>query len=495
MKISALFDILKDDISENNFHGKDYEIKNLAYDSRKALSGGLFVCLPGALTDGHKYIDACLEKGVSAFIVSDKNVFSKYAYSDADFFLVENSRKALAQISAEFFENPAEKLEIIGITGTKGKTSTSYMIKEILSCRGINIGIIGTVGIFFGNREEYIDNSTPESYELHRIFSEMLKCGVTHVVMEVSSQALKMYRTYGIKFSVGIFTNLSPDHIGESEHPDFEDYKRCKGILFSNCKKAVINADSQYFDYYHNIILKNNLPCITFSAKNKDCDFYGHDPVFLTDELLHTSFILDKCGKIDVNIPGEFSIYNALCACAVSSIFGADFCDMKNGLAKVSVLGRAEQVKNPKCNFSVIIDYAHNALSLESLFKSVMCYKPNNIFCVFGCGGNRSKLRRYDMGEISGKYASLSIITSDNPRFENLDDIICDIISGMKKTDGKYIIIKDRQKAIFHALSLAKAGDIVLIVGKGNQKYEEIRGEKIFFDEREVVKKYYEQQH
>ncbi|MBR4979133.1 MAG: UDP-N-acetylmuramoyl-L-alanyl-D-glutamate--2,6-diaminopimelate ligase, partial [Clostridia bacterium] len=407
----------------------------------------------------------------------------------------ENSRKALALASAEFFGRPAEKMTLIGITGTKGKTSTSFMISHILEKAGIPCGIIGTTGIYYAGNYEYIDNSTPESYELHRLFAEMLKCGVKHCVMEVSSQALMLHRVYGMHFDTAVFTNISPDHIGEGEHKSFGEYISYKGQLFTMCSKASINADSDKIDFIKDIIEKNSVPCVSFSCKDESADYFGCDENFYIDTDMKTEFTLKAKGqtkKLNINVPGEFSVYNALCAASVCMEMGVDIDTVAKALSEVKVIGRTEPVHHEKCNIPVIIDYAHNALSLESLFLAVKRYNPSRIICVFGCGGNRSRLRRYDMGEISGKYADLSVITSDNPRDEELEDIMSDILVGIAKTDGKYTVIKDRRNAIFYALEHAQKGDIVILAGKGQQTYEEIKGVKYHFDEREVVKEYYD---
>ncbi|MBE6623080.1 MAG: UDP-N-acetylmuramoyl-L-alanyl-D-glutamate--2,6-diaminopimelate ligase [Ruminococcaceae bacterium] len=467
---------------------------SLCYDSRKAAKGSVFVCLKGANFDGHAFFDKAVESGADCVVVSDKRIYSEKIAQSPNFsiVLVNDTRKALALLSAEFFSHPAKKLFTVGITGTKGKTSTTFMVREVLENAGFKTGIIGTTGIYYNDKYEYIDNSTPESYELHRIFSDMVNCGITHVLMEVSSQALMMHRTYGINFDIGVFTNISPDHIGEHEHSDFEDYLSCKCLLFKQCKKAILNADADRIEDVLSSVKDAGIEYLTYSTKDENARFFGENCVFEITDCLSTSFDLKNYGRIHLNTPGEFSVYNALCAASVGMTVGASFGQVAKSLEKVRVFGRVEPVKHEKCDFAVIIDYAHNALSLESLFASVKNYSPKNIITVFGCGGNRSKLRRYDMGEISGKYSDLSVITSDNPRTEKVEDIIDDILVGINKTDGKYVIIKDRKEAIHHALSVAKSGDIVLIVGKGNQLYEEIGHEKIPFDERIVVKEYFD---
>ncbi len=493
MTLSEIKKALADQLADIR-PGNNDDFTSLCYDSRKAQAGAIFVCLKGALADGHAYIDKAVALGAKAIVASDNDVYSEKCkeYPDITFVLAKDTRKALALISAEFFGNPAKKLFVIGITGTKGKTSTTFMTREILSNSGFKVGIIGTTGIYYADKYGYIDNSTPESYELHRIFADMAACGITHVLMEVSSQALMMHRTYGITFDIGVFTNISPDHIGEHEHSCFEEYLACKGILFTQAKRAIINADSDRIEFIKDIIAKSGIHTVTYSTHNEKADYFGEKILFELTDCLSTSFELRGKGHIHLLTPGEFSVSNALCSTAISMTVGADFASVQESLSKIHVFGRVEPVKHEKCDFAVIIDYAHNALSLESLFGSVKNYSPKRIITVFGCGGNRSKLRRYDMGEISGKYSDLSVITSDNPRTEKVEDIIEDILVGMHRTNGKYEIIKDRRDAIHYALSVAEKGDILLIVGKGNQLYEEIGHEKIHFDEREVVKEYFD---
>ena len=511
MRISDLNRILKDELSVSVISGSgnekiavsveacnDKEIKGVAYDSRKVDTDFIFVAAVGAALDGHDYIPKAVEKGAAVVICEIKDAYNKYkaAYPDVCFVMVKSSRIALAMVSKEFFDNASDRITLIGLTGTKGKTSTSFMIAGILNEAGKKCGIIGTTGIYYAGKYEYIDNSTPESYELHRIFADMEKCGITHCVMEVSSQALMMYRVHGLHFDTAVFTNISPDHIGEGEHKSFEEYLSFKGKLFTMCEKAVINADSDHIGYIEDIIRSNSVPVVRYSTGDAKADYYGVDEKFYIDTDMKTEYTFKTSSgeehKLNVMVPGKFSVYNSLCAASVCLGLGVDMNTVKNALEKVKVIGRTEPVHHEKAQNPVIIDYAHNALSLESLFGAIKAYEPERIICVFGCGGNRSKLRRYDMGEISGKYADLSVITSDNPRDEELDDIIDDILVGMTRTDGKYVIIKDRREAIFYALSHANPGDIVILAGKGQQDYEEIKGVKYHFDEREVVKEFYD---
>ena len=472
------------------------DVTGVAFDSREVKEGFVFVAITGVVTDGHLYIPKAVENGACAIICENPEMYAKYKeeYKHITFMLVKNARRALAIVSKHFYECACDKLKIIGITGTKGKTSTSFMIAKILNESGNRCGIIGTTGAYFEDYFEEMNHSTPESRDLHELFKKMLSLGATHIVMEVSSQALMMYRVYGIEFEVGIFTNISPDHIGEGEHSSFDDYLFCKSKLFTMCKKAVINADSDKAQYILDVCKVNDVEAVTYGCEREDVDYRATSERFYIDGGMKTHFdVTSNKGtqSVEVSVPGKFSVFNALCAISVSLTLGIDFSYIQRALKNVKVIGRIEPVENPKLKAPVIIDYAHNAMSLESLFTAVKAYNPNRIICVFGCGGNRSKLRRYEMGEISGRNADLSIITADNSRFEELDDIISDILIGMNKTEGKYEIVKDRRQAIYRAIDLSEEGDIVLLAGKGQETYLDIKGVKTHFDEREVVNDYF----
>ena len=474
------------------------DITGVSVDSRRVQPGHIFVAAVGAMTDGHKFIPDAIEKGAAAVICERKEAYSRYraAYPDVPFLMVRSARIALAMLAAAFYGYPAKNLKLIGITGTKGKTSTSFMIAGILEKAGIKTAVVGTTGIYYDGEYEFIDNSTPESLDLHRVFAEMVKRKVEYCVMEVSSQALMMNRVYGLHFHTAIFTNISPDHIGEGEHKSFEEYLTYKGSLFTMCDRAVLNLDADHIDYIKDILSGGNVPYVTYGCKNTDADYVGFGERFYIDTDMKTEYTLKTADgvekRLDISVPGKFSVYNSLCALAATLSLGIDTDTAAAALAEIKVIGRTEPVHHEKCRIPVIIDYAHNALSLESLIGAVRAYNPNRVICVFGCGGNRSRLRRYDMGEISGRLADLSVITSDNPREESLDDILSDILVGIAKTDGKYVVIKDRRKAIFYALEHAHEGDIVLLAGKGQQDFEEIHGVKYHLDEREVVKEYYD---
>lgn len=508
MKLKNLCEILTEEFAEktlsenanpsgmscDNIFG---DFTGVAFDSREIKKGYVFVAITGVVTDGHIYIPKAVELGASAIVCENAEMYKEYKdkYKDVVFFLVKNARRALAIISKHFYDNACDRLTIIGITGTKGKTSTSFMISKILNESGKRCGIIGTTGAYFEDYFEEMNHSTPESRDLHALFSKMLSLGATHVVMEVSSQALMMYRVYGIEFEIGIFTNISPDHIGKGEHTDFDDYLYCKSKLFTMCKKAVINADSDKAQYILDVCAEHNVEVTTYGCEKEDVTYRAINENFYIDGGMKTHFDIVSGSEIlpvKVSVPGKFSVFNALCAISCAFTLGIDFEDTAKALTNVKVIGRIEPVENEKLKAPVIIDYAHNAMSLESLFTAVKAYNPKRIICVFGCGGNRSKLRRYEMGEISGKYADLSIITADNSRFEDLDDIISDILIGIHKTDGKYEIVKDRREAIYRAIDLSQEGDIVLLAGKGQETYLDVKGVKTHFDEREVVNSYFD---
>lgn len=507
MKLKNLCEILSEEFAEKALHdganlsaascdGIQGDVTGVAFDSREVKEGYVFVAITGVVTDGHLYIPKAAENGAICVICENKEMYEKYKdeYRNITFFLVKNARRALAIVSKHFYECACDKLEIIGITGTKGKTSTSFMISKILNEAGHRCGIIGTTGAYFEDYFEEMNHSTPESRDLHELFAKMLSLGATHVVMEVSSQALMMYRVYGIEFEAGIFTNISPDHIGEGEHSSFDDYLYCKSKLFTMCKKAVINADSDKAQYILDVCKEHNVSVTTYGCESTNVNYRAENEQFYIDGGMKTHFdVVSENGRqsVEVSVPGKFSVFNALCAISLSLTLGIDFEHIRKALKNVKVIGRIEPVEHSGLKAPVIIDYAHNAMSLESLFTAVKAYNPKRIICVFGCGGNRSKLRRYEMGEISGKYADLSIITADNSRFEELDDIISDILIGMHKTDGKYEIIKDRRDAIYRAIDLSEEGDIVLLAGKGQETYLDIKGVKNHFDEREVVSDYF----
>lgn len=479
MKLEKLLESAEYELLQGSL---DIEISDVIYDSRKIVKGCVFVCMIGANFDGHSFIEKAVEQGAAAVVVS-----RDVKIEGVTVVKTEDTRKALALMSAEYFGRPAEKLKTIGITGTKGKTTSAFMIKAVLEKAGIKTGIIGTIGIIIGDEITKTSNTTPESYELHRAMKDMIDKGCKCAVMEVSSQALKLYRAYGINFDYGMFTNLSHDHIGGVEHASMEEYIECKSRLFSQCKVGIVNAD----DKVTPIIIENNTceKIETFGfgenaelrAKNEHLisDFGYIGVHFESEGVLNMS--------VDVDIPGKFNVYNALCAMAVCRHFGVSKENIYDGLNEVKVKGRVETVK-VNGNYTLLIDYAHNAVSMENVLETLREYKPNRLITLFGAGGGRSKDRRYEMGEISGKLSDLSVVTEDNSRYEDVMDIIGDIEKGLAKTDGKYIVIPDRTEAIRYCIENAKDGDIIVLAGKGHEDYQDKMGVKTHYDEREVIK-------
>ncbi|WP_029230746.1 UDP-N-acetylmuramoyl-L-alanyl-D-glutamate--2,6-diaminopimelate ligase [Butyrivibrio sp. VCB2006] len=459
------------------------EIKNVVNDNRQISEGSLFICIKGANFDGHSCAMEAAQKKAAAIVV-EQNVElpedSKIAV-----IRVENTRYAMAFISAAYFDHPARKLKTIGITGTKGKTTTTYLIRNMLENAGHKVGLIGTIEVIIGDEHIHAENTTPESFTLQQYMAKMVEAGCDSVVMEVSSQGLMLHRTQGFIFDIGIFTNIEPDHIGPNEHKDFEDYMHCKGLLFKQCKIGICNGDDIHTD---DILEGHTCKAYTYGF-SEELDLRAINLAYIRKpgEL---GVFFDTEGLInmhaEIRTPGKFSVYNALCAIAVASELGCTPEEIAPALKEAKVKGRIEMVKVSD-EFTLMIDYAHNAMALKSLLTTLRDYHPNRLISVFGCGGNRSKLRRFEMGEVSGKYSDFTIITSDNPRFEEPEDIMNDIETGMKKTDGKYIKITDRKEAIKYAIEHGEQGDIIVLAGKGHEDYQEIKGVKYPMDERVII--------
>jgi len=462
----------------------DREVEQVVYDSRKVSEGCLFICIEGANFDGHEFASDVVAKGAKVLVVSKpvESVKDK----DVTVIKVEDTRYAMAFISAAFFGNPAEKLKVIGITGTKGKTTTTYLVKSILENAGHKVGLIGTIEVIIGEEHIHAQNTTPESYLLQEYFARMVESGLDTVVMEVSSQALMLHRTQGFVFDYGIFTNLEPDHIGPNEHIDFEDYLRCKGLLFKQCRIGIVNGDDSH---YEAVTAGHTCELETFGL-GEHCMLRGENLSLLHKPgELGVAFAVKGLMDFEVEVPtpGCFSVYNALTAIAICRHFGVEEEAIQKALLAAKVKGRIEMVKVSD-DFTLLIDYAHNAMALESLLGTLKEYGPGRLVCLFGCGGNRSRQRRFEMGEVSGRLADLTIITSDNPRFEEPQDIINDIKTGMEKTQGIYVEICDRKEAIAYAIDHGQPGDIIVLAGKGHEDYQEIKGVKYPMDEREMIK-------
>ncbi len=486
MRLTQLLERLRYEVSQ----GSDgINVTELINDSRKVTEGSVFVCISGAVSDGHAFARDVAEKGAAALVV-EKDVDVP---QNVTVIRVEDTRYALALMSAAYFGYPAEKLKVIGITGTKGKTTTTYMVKSILEGVGYKVGLIGTIEALIGGKSIPANNTTPESYTIHKYFAEMVEAGCDSVVMEVSSQGLMLHRTAGIMFEIGIFTNLGEDHIGPNEHKDFEDYKRCKGILFTQCRLGIANVDDPW---YEDVFKSATCKVETFGFTEK-ADLRAVDIEHITRPgylgvRYHVSGLMDF--DVEIDIPGDFSVYNSLTAIAVCRHFDVPVENIQKALKVAKVRGRIEMVKVSD-EFTMMIDYAHNAMSLESLLHTLRDYRPERIVTIFGCGGNRSKTRRYEMGEVSGRMSDFTVITSDNPRFEEPQDIIDDIITGIKKTDGEYIAICDRKEAIRYSIEHGRPGDVIILAGKGHETYQEIKGVKYDMDDRILVKEVLEEMH
>ena len=432
------------------------EISELVYDTRKVTKDAMFVCIVGTAFDSHEKAAEVAAAGAKVIVVSKEVEVPEHV----TVVKVSDTRYALSLISAAYFDHPANTLKVIGITGTKGKTTTTFMIKSILENAGYKVGLIGTIETIIGDKHIPANNTTPESYIVQEYFAEMLKAGCQVCVMEVSSQGLMMHRTAGIPFELGIFTNLAPDHIGPNEHASFEEYAQCKGMLFKQCKVGIANVDDENFE----MVMKDHtctLETIGFSEKAdlraSNVNLVGR-PGYLGVTYGLTGLLNFP---VEIDIPGKFSIYNSLVAIAVCRHFDIAKENILEALKTAKAKGRIEQVKVSD-DFMLLIDYAHNAMSLESLLSTLKEYHPERLVCLFGCGGNRSKLRRYEMGEVSGKMADLTIVTSDNPRFEEPQAIIDDIKTGIDKTEGKYVEIIDRKEAIAYAIHHGEPGGTAL---------------------------------
>lgn len=481
MKLKKLFEKIEYKLLQGSM---DKEIEDIIYDSRKIAENTVFVCMVGAVTDGHKFIPDAIEKGATAIVV-EREEEAQSIPENITVIKVDSARYALALMSAAFFDYPANKLTTVGLTGTKGKTTTTYIINDVLKRAGKKVGLIGTIAVLIGDESIPAKNTTPESYEIHRYMAKMVDAGCEYAVMEVSSQGFKLDRTAGIEFDYGVFTNLSPDHIGPTEHADFEEYLQCKSMLFCQCKTGIVNIDDEHSK---EVLKDHTCRVVTFSTK-ADADFRASDIEFLNEDgKLGMSF--RTSGRINCNakihIPGYFSVYNALTTMAVCNSIGIQEEAILAGLEAVQVKGRVEMMDVSK-DFNVIIDYAHNEVSTRSVLETLKAYNPKRLIAVFGCGGNRSKVRRYDIGEVAGELADLCILTSDNPRFEKVADINNDIKIGLARSNGRYIEIEDRKEAISYAIKNAEKGDMIVLLGKGHEDYVEIEGKKYHFSEHEAI--------
>ncbi len=485
MKLEQLIAGLDFQILQGNI---DIEINNIQNDSRNVGKGDLFFCITGAVSDGHSYAEDVANKGASVLIV-EKEVQVNPGVTVVK---VPSTRYAMGMISSKFYGEPSKKLTVIGITGTKGKTTTTYMIREMLVAAGINTGLIGTIEIMDGKNIIPAKNTTPESIVLHRYLKDMVDNGQRAVVMEVSSQGLMLDRVAGVEFEYGIFTNLSKDHIGPNEHSSFEEYMMWKTKLFSLCKVGIFNVDDAFSA---NMMKASSCERITYGI-NGQGDYQASElKLYDRQGVLGIEYKLSGKlqGDMVVDMPGEFTAHNSLAAIAVADLMKVPEDNIRTILETIKVRGRVELIPISD-SFTILIDYAHNAMSLESLLKALRDYKPKRLVSLFGCGGNRSKDRRYEMGEVSGNMSDLTIITSDNPRNEEPLAIIEDIKTGINKTKGKYVSIPVRKEAIRYAIMNAQEGDVIVLAGKGHEDYQEICGVKYHMDERDLIREVLEEE-
>jgi len=460
---------------ENN---KDFEISGICYDSRNVEKGNVFVAIKGLVQDGHKYAKMAEEKGAAVIVAENK------VDVDIPVLYVEDTKRAVAEMSAEFFGHPSKKFRLIGVTGTNGKTTTTYLIKSIFEAAGKRIGVIGTNQNIIGDKvliTQSTTPTTPNALELQKLFCEMADGGAEYVVMEVSSHALELNRVYGCDFDVGIFTNLTQDHL--DFHKTMDNYFAAKAKLFTMCKTAVLNVDDEYGRK-----IADNVKCnkITYSI-DSDSDMRSRNISINAGGIEFDVDINKKTEHISMPIPGRFNVYNTLGAISAAAAMGIDNEAIKKGLENSGgVTGRVE-VLDTKTDYKVIIDYAHTPDGIKNIISTVSEFAEGRVITLFGCGGDRDDKKRSIMGKIAGELSDYCIITSDNPRTEEPMKIIRQIEKGMKETDCEYTVIENRRKAIGYALDFAEKGDVIILAGKGQETYQIIGREKIDFDERVIV--------
>lgn len=462
------------------------EIKGIESNSREIKEGYVFVAIKGFDVDGHKYVSNAIENGATAVLIEEGCDLQSLNIPDGVVIVMaKNTRKALAIASSNFYGNPSKKFKLIGVTGTKGKTTTTFMIKEILEKAGKKVGLIGTIATYMnGKKIKDSDRTTPESLELQRDFAKMAEAGIEVVIMEVSSQSLKLHRVDGCEFDYVVFTNFSEDHISPKEHPDMEDYFNSKLKLFQMCKNGIVNADDLYAAKIPRLFPDNNI--VTYGIDNF-ANVLAKDITITNSYVDFKVKVTDRNERVKTGIPGRFSVYNSLAAICVAQKFGVTPEAVKEALEEVRVPGRSELVNNKK-ELPIMIDYAHSPESLQNILQAVKSYTRGKVISVFGCGGDRDSGKRPIMGEISGRIADFTFITSDNPRTEEPEKIVAQIEEGMKKTKGKYKVVVDRTEAIKQAIAMATKRDIIVLAGKGHEPYQEINGVKYPYDERVIVK-------
>ena len=455
----------------------ELEIAHVAYDSRKVQPGGMFVAISGFATDGNRFVPMAMEKGAAVIVTA------KAPEGEIPYVLVESDRLALALIGRNFFGNPAAAMKMIGVTGTNGKTSSTLLLKHVLeTVQGAKVGLMGTMENIIGDQHIPADRTTPESFELQALLAQMRAAGCTHVIMEVSSHAIALDRVAGIIYDVAAFTNLTEDHL--DFHETMENYADTKAILFRHCRKAVGNRDDSWYD---RICGGAACPVLTFSAKGA-ADLYAKDAELLSNGVCFTAVSGEESAEVKLAIPGKFTVYNALNVLGMAMQLGVSLSDAARALGSAQgVKGRVEVVPTPGKPYTILIDYAHSPDGLENVLSSCKGFCKGRLIAVFGCGGDRDPIKRPIMGKIGTDIADYAIITSDNPRTEDPDKIIEDIVKGIDDGKNNYEIIENRPQAIRHAMDIAGKNDIIILAGKGHETYQEICGVKHHLDEREVV--------
>lgn len=494
MKLLGLLDRMMYAVLKTAVPVEEIEIESLTCDSKTVQNNDIFFCIEGTAVDGHDYIEEAWENGANVCVVEKLLRKGKLLHfpEGMTVLLVKDTRAAFSEMAAAYFDYPAERMHVIGVTGTKGKTTVTHMITEMLNASGHKTGRIGTLGIQIGDVHFETKNTTPDAFTIQKYFAKMIEMGCEYAVIEVSSQSMKQKRVEGILFEAAVFTNFAPDHIGTGEHKNVKEYRYYKSLLFKQTKRAIGNLDDMECSYMFH---------------QTDCEKYGYtcmEPKCLAEsqkilKAEHIRCMMDEKGPLTrfevegqeylLRLPGIFNVYNILAAMFTLRILGIDPSTdaMKKMISELEVNGRMQRIDTDK-NIVCYIDYAHNALSLEQVLTTMKQYEPRHLILVFGCGGNRAKDRRTKMGEVAGRYADLTVITSDNPRNEKPWAIVQDIVSGMKRTEGKYQIIIDRKEAVRYALAKAQNGDVVIIAGKGHETYQEIEGVRYPMSDAELVR-------
>ncbi len=474
-----LQDLLKGVAVLESTAAPDTEINEVRYDSRAVQPGDLFVAIRGYATDGHQYIGKALEQGAAAIVCEE-------APAGAPAVVVENARRALAEIAANRFGHPADSMTMLGVTGTNGKTTTTYLVKHMLEDAGHKVGLIGTNQNLIGDEVVETERTTPESYELHALFARMRDAGCTHVIMEVSSHSLVLDRVHGIHFAVGAFTNLTQDHL--DFHKTMEEYRKAKALLFTISDKGVINLDDPAAGA---MLADAKCPCLTFSCEKDAADLTAKNLKLHADGVEFVAATKGDLARVKLPIPGHFSAENALTALGIVLQLGMPLADAAKSLATATgVKGRVEVVPTDT-DYTVLIDYAHSPDGVENVLRAVRGFAKGRVVALFGCGGDRDRTKRPKMGKIAADLADFCIVTSDNPRTEDPKAIIDDILEGMKGTKTPMQVIVDRPEAIHWALAHAKKDDIIVLMGKGHETYQEVNHVKHHMDEREIVRDFF----